>query len=90
MESPLDKKIIYGLIGYPLVHSFSHDFFNQKFIAEDINALYINFEIEDLGLLMEVIAEYPEVVDAARKAIQAVGLTPFSRPVRGGTDGAQL
>ncbi len=61
MESPLDKKIIYGLIGYPLVHSFSHDFFNQKFIAEDINALYINFEIEDLGLLMEVIAEYPNL-----------------------------
>ena len=40
--------------------------------------------------MAEVIAEYPEVVDAARKAIQAVGLTPFSRPVRGGTDGAQL
>jgi tripeptide aminopeptidase len=40
--------------------------------------------------MAEVIAEYPEVVDAARKAIKAVGLTPFSRPVRGGTDGAQL
>ncbi len=61
MESPLDNKTIYGLIGYPLVHSFSHDFFNQKFIAEDIDAVYINFEIEDLGLLMELIAEYPKL-----------------------------
>ena len=40
--------------------------------------------------MAEVMADYPEVIDAARKAIQASGLTPFSRPVRGGTDGAQL
>ena len=40
--------------------------------------------------MAEVIAEYPEVVRAAEKAIRAVGLTPSSRPVRGGTDGAQL
>ena len=60
-HSPHDNTTVYGLIGYPLVHSFSHDFFNQKFIAEDINAVYINFEIEDLGLLMELIAEYPHL-----------------------------
>lgn len=40
--------------------------------------------------MAEVMADYPEVIDAARKAIQASGLTPSSRPVRGGTDGAQL
>jgi len=61
MKSPLDYKHIYGLIGYPLVHSFSQDFFNQKFMAEDIDAQYINFEIEDLGILMELIAEYPNL-----------------------------
>lgn len=61
MKSPLDCKYLYGLIGYPLVHSFSRDFFNRKFIAEDIDARYINFAIEDLGLLMEVIAEYPNL-----------------------------
>ena len=61
MKSPHDCKNLYGLIGYPLVHSFSRDFFNRKFIAEDIDAQYINFEIEDLGLLMEVIAEYPNL-----------------------------
>ena len=61
MKSPLSHKNLYGLIGYPLVHSFSMDFFNQKFDAEDIDAQYINFEIEDLGLLMEIIAEYPNL-----------------------------
>lgn len=61
MKSPHSCKYLYGLIGYPLVHSFSRDFFNQKFLAEDIDAQYMNFEIEDLGLLMEVIAEYPNL-----------------------------
>ena len=61
MKSPHSYKYLYGLIGCPLVHSFSRDFFNQKFLAEDIDAQYMNFEIEDLGLLMEVIAEYPNL-----------------------------
>lgn len=61
MKSPLDCKYVYGLIGYPLIHSFSLDYFNQKFLAEDIDAQYLNFEIDDLGLLMEIIAEYPNL-----------------------------
>lgn len=55
------KKKTYGLIGFPLVHSFSRDYFNHKFKAEDINAEYINFEIEDVGMLMELLAEHPEL-----------------------------
>ena len=50
---PQDEKI-YGLIGFPLTHSFSKVFFNQKFQAEGINARYINFELPDIGDLMEV------------------------------------
>lgn len=53
-----DEKI-YGLIGFPLSHSFSQNFFNQKFTSEGINARYINFEIPDIGDLMEVFSEYP-------------------------------
>ena len=41
MKSPLQYKYVYGLIGYPLVHSFSLDYFNQKFLAEDIDAIYL-------------------------------------------------
>lgn len=35
----------YGLIGYPLRHSFSIGYFNEKFRSEGINAEYVNFEI---------------------------------------------
>lgn len=52
-------KKIYGLIGYPLGHSFSQRYFNQKFEAENIDAEYINFELPDIGDLMEVFAENP-------------------------------
>ena len=48
---------LYGLLGYPLVHSFSQTYFNQKFEAETISVQYINFEIPDIGMLMEVVAE---------------------------------
>lgn len=50
---------IYGLIGFPLTHSFSQTYFNQKFESEGISARYLNFELPDIGDLMEVIAEYP-------------------------------
>lgn len=53
---------VYGIIGYPLGHSFSKNFFNQKFEAEGINAVYKSFEIPDIGDLMEVIAENPNLV----------------------------
>lgn len=45
------------MLGYPLVHSFSQNYFNQKFESENIDAKYINFEIPDVGMLMEVVAE---------------------------------
>lgn len=50
---------LYGLIGFPLGHSFSQDYFNRKFDSEGIDAKYINFEMPDIGDLMEVIAQYP-------------------------------
>lgn len=59
--SASNVKKYYGLIGYPLTHSFSMDFFNQKFGSEQINAQYLNFEIDDIGKLMEIISEYPEL-----------------------------
>ena len=52
----------YGLIGYPLTHSFSRKFFTGKFQQETIDAEYLNFEIENIGLLSEVIAKNPELV----------------------------
>ncbi len=51
----------YGLIGYPLGHSFSKSYFNEKFENEGINAEYINFEIPTLDSLPEILASNPEL-----------------------------
>lgn len=52
---------LYGLIGHPLGHSFSANFFNEKFSREGINASYRNFDLEDIGDFMELLAEVPEI-----------------------------
>lgn len=51
----------YGLIGYPLGHSFSKNYFNEKFENEKINAKYINFEIPTIDSLPEILASNPEL-----------------------------
>lgn len=51
----------YGLIGYPLKHSFSIDFFNEKFKSECIDAEYVNYEIPEINDFMEVIEESPNL-----------------------------
>ncbi len=51
----------YGLIGYPLGHSFSISYFNEKFQNENIDAEYINFEIPTIDALPEVLASNPEL-----------------------------
>ncbi len=55
------RKRIFGIIGKPLTHSFSPVYFNQKFESENINAEYLKFELPDIGDLMEVVAEYPNL-----------------------------
>ena len=51
----------YGLIGFPLGHSFSISYFNQKFTDENIDAVYENFEIPTIDLLPEIIAKNPNI-----------------------------
>ena len=46
----------YGLVGYPLGHSFSKDFFARKFANEGIDAEYVNFEIDNISRISEVLA----------------------------------
>lgn len=52
----------YGLIGYPLGHSFSIGYFNEKFHNEGIDAQYINFEIPSIENLPEILASNPELL----------------------------
>lgn len=51
----------YGLIGYPLGHSFSKKFFTEKFENEGIHAEYNNYEIPDATMLLDVVKENPNL-----------------------------
>ena len=51
----------YGLIGYPLGHSFSISYFNQRFQDEGIDAVYENYEIPNIDALPEVLGSNPEL-----------------------------
>lgn len=51
----------YGIIGYPLGHSFSRGFFTEKFARESIDAQYLNFEIPDVAMLSDVLRDNPEL-----------------------------
>ena len=51
----------YGLIGYPLGHSFSISYHNQRFADEGINARYMNFEIPSIDELPEILSSNPEL-----------------------------
>ena len=52
----------YGLLGYPLTHSFSKRFFTEKFEKESIGSSYENFEIDTIGKFPDVVKNNPEIV----------------------------
>lgn len=52
---------MYGLIGYPLGHSFSAKYFAEKFKKENIDEVYKLFPIPELNLLESLLEEYPEL-----------------------------
>ncbi len=52
---------LYGLIGYPLSHSFSKKYFTEKFVRENItNSKYELFEIETIELLENILKTHQE------------------------------
>ncbi len=51
----------YGLIGYPLGHSFSRKFFTEKFAREEREAQYLNFEIPSIEEFPDVVKNNPEL-----------------------------
>jgi shikimate dehydrogenase len=53
---------LYGLIGYPLSHSFSQNYFRKKFKDEGIiNHDYLNFPIKDISEITDVLANNPNL-----------------------------
>lgn len=51
----------FGLIGFPLSHSFSRKFFTGKFSDEGIDAVYLNFELESIMELNHLISAHPDL-----------------------------
>jgi len=52
----------YGLIGYPLTHSFSKRFFTEKFEKEKVDAVYENFEVKDISWFQDIVRSNPSLV----------------------------
>jgi tripeptide aminopeptidase len=59
---------------------------NQKYGAGTVS-LEITYSYENM---LTILKDQMYIVDLAKNAIDFAGLTPISRPVRGGTDGARL
>lgn len=52
----------YGLIGYPLTHSFSKQYFTRKFTRESLyNCYYENFPIESIDQLPDLINRHSDL-----------------------------
>jgi len=47
----------FGLIGKSLEHSFSSQYFNEKFFKEEIDAQYLNFELNHISELQTLITK---------------------------------
>ena len=53
---------LYGLIGYPLTHSFSKHYFTEKFGREGIrDSAYELFELPDVAAFPQLLAAYPDL-----------------------------
>ncbi len=52
----------YGLLGFPLTHSFSKQHFTEKFRRENIDSSYENFEIDNISKFPGIIKNNPEII----------------------------
>lgn len=53
----------FGLIGFPLSHSFSAKYFADKFESERLtDCIYRNFPLEQIGLLNQLIEEHNDLI----------------------------
>jgi len=64
----------FGLIGFPLSHSFSKKYFTQKFSDVGIDAVYDNYPLENISELPGVLNDHP--------ALEGINVTiPYKQSV---------
>ncbi len=65
----------YGLIGYHLGHSFSRNFFTEKFASENLSDHeYVNFELDTIG-------EFPGIFDSNRNICGLNCTIPYKQQI---------
>lgn len=52
---------VFALVGYPLTHSFSPGYFNERFRREQIDAVYKTAPLQDISLFLDWLADNPNV-----------------------------
>ena len=52
---------LFGLLGFPLGHSFSKTYFTEKFKAEKIDAEFVNLESDNIEQTLQVIKTTPSL-----------------------------
>lgn len=52
---------LYGIIGYPLAHSFSPAYFKKKFVEHHIDAVYEAFTLEHIDEFPTLLLKYPDI-----------------------------
>jgi shikimate dehydrogenase len=58
-----DQHKKFGLIGYPLGHSYSKGHFTRKFVHEGLSGYsYENYEIASIGSIIDIIKKDPDLV----------------------------
>lgn len=61
------------------------------FLNAELGEKRVELEVrQEYRNMAEIVAEHPELIDAAQEAFTAAGVEPHVLPIRGGTDGAQL
>lgn len=68
----------YGLIGYPLSHSFSQKYFTEKFLKEGINdAVFHAFSIPAVTDVLDILKQHPQLKGFAITIPYKKAIIPF-------------
>ena len=55
-------RFLFGIIGKPLTHSFSPNYFNNKFTSLGLDASYTRFELDNISLFPGLIRQYENLI----------------------------
>ena len=74
----MENKKLFGLIGYPLTHSFSKKYFDEKFEKEKIiNSAFLLFPLIEIHQLPQLINENPKLIGLSVTLPYKQSVIPF-------------